>query len=368
MLIRIFHSFLFGLLRFQLLVSRLLASRLLVSRLLAFRLLASRLLAFRLLVFRASLSLAGHVGLSLGLGVMVWLIPTGPLLAEPLPSDLSQQGIWALERGQFERALTLFDQIIQAQTLQGRDSPRSAVYANRCLVHLHLGHHPAAIADCTQAIELQGTLTEPYLNRGLAYYRQGQFEAALADYDAFLQRQPQDYRGFYNRGLVHLAQKALTESQADFDQALTLASEEIAADEEGSTASSADVLATIYDDRGLSLLLSQEPDAAIASFTQAIALDPTNIRAYFNRGCACHRLGRTQEALADFEQVLALNPSHSRTYLERGLIRQAQGDRMGAIADLRTAATYAQQQGFSGLHHYILTLLDSLQTPVVSIG
>jgi tetratricopeptide (TPR) repeat protein len=299
---------------------------------------------------------------------MVWLIPAWSLLAEPIPSDLSQQGIWALEHGQFEQALTIFDQMIQERAALTSDAPSAAVYANRCLVNLHLGRYPSAIADCTQAIEFQGTLTEPYLNRGLAYYRQGQFESALADYNAFLQRQPQDYRGFYNRGLVRLAQKALTEAQADFDHALTLASQEIGADEEGSTSSSADVLATIYDDRGLSLLLAQEPDAAIASFTQAIALDPTNIRAYFNRGCACHQLGRTQEALADFAQVLALNPSHSRTYLERGLIRQAQGDRTGAIADLRTAATYAQQQGFSGLHHYILTLLDSLQTPVVSIG
>ncbi|MBD0267081.1 MAG: tetratricopeptide repeat protein [Cyanobacteria bacterium Co-bin8] len=89
-------------------------------------------------------------------------------------------------------------------------------------------------------------------------------------------------------------------------------------------------------------------------FGHAIALNPADARAYFNRACACHYLGQETAALTNFDQVLTLDPSHSRTYLKRGLIRQDMGDRMGAIADLQTAAYHAHKQGAVSLHRYVL--------------
>ncbi|NJL87398.1 MAG: hypothetical protein HC886_17715 [Leptolyngbyaceae cyanobacterium SM1_1_3] len=79
-------------------------------------------------------------------------------------------------------------------------------------------------------------------------------------------------------------------------------------------------------------------------------------------------MGPLNDALADLNQVLALDPVHARTYLKRGLLRRSLGDQGGGMADLQQAADCAQAQGEQHLHHYILTLLNEWQSPVISMG
>jgi tetratricopeptide (TPR) repeat protein len=246
--------------------------------------------------------------------------------------------------------LTGFTPLAVAAPLAEASSERVALLAERCLSHLNQGHYAVAAADCSTALTLDAVAADLYLMRGLAGYRQGDFEAALADYDCFLQLRPRDYRGYYNRGLVKVAQQRSAEALADFDLAVAFAPEDPS-------------LADIYDDRGLALLMTAAPTAAMADFSRAIDLDPQNSRAYFNRGCACHQLGHMGAALANFDRVLALDPTNSRTYLKRALVHHQAGHSEAAIADLQQAARYAKQQGTTNLHHYILTLLDSLQMP-----
>lgn len=230
-----------------------------------------------------------------------------------------------------------------------------ADYSQACLDHLQQGNHPEAIAHCTKAIELGHPQPDLYLLRGLALYRQGRFEAAVADDSHFLQQRPDDYRGYYNRGLALLAQQQVSLALTDFDQALTLTIDPGAQ-------------AEIYDDRGLARLMANAPDAAMQDFSQAIALDPANVRAFFNRGCACHHRGQHQAALADFNQVLTLDPTHASTYFRRAIVRQGSGDRFGAIADLQLAASHAYHQGDYTLRRHALNLLDKVQETITTVG
>ena len=50
-------------------------------------------------------------------------------------------------------------------------------------------------------------------------------------------------------------------------------------------------------------------DAAIDAYTKAIALDPANARAYFNRGKAHAALKQYDEAIADYEKAVAIDPT-----------------------------------------------------------
>ncbi|NJL81800.1 MAG: tetratricopeptide repeat protein, partial [Chloroflexaceae bacterium] len=101
----------------------------------------------------------------------------------------------------------------------------------------------------------------------------------------------------------------------------------------------------IYLDRGLSYLMQEEIEAAIADFTQAIAWQKNSDRAYYNRACAYSRGGGLREAIADFTQALAINPNLSEAYASRGFLRHQLGWERGALEDLAIASRHFQQQG-----------------------
>ncbi|MGF1567478.1 MAG: tetratricopeptide repeat protein [Nodosilinea sp.] len=291
--------------------------------------------------------------LGFGVGIFLWLGWPSSAVAEPVAparvEHFAEGTSWA--GGDIQTALDYFNH----QVVDHPDS--AAAFGHRGLIEVELGDYGPAIADCNRAIELDRHNPDYRLTRGVALYRSGDYQAALQDDDWVLANHPQDYRGYYNRGLVNIALHDFAAAIDDFDWAVTLA-----------IGTDPNPLADIYDDRGLAKLMAAQPEAAISDFTQALALNNEDIRALFNRGCACHQMGRWGDALADLNQVLAIAPDHARTYLKRGLLRQALGDEAGAIADLHQAADCAQAQEQSHLHHHILTVLNTWQTPSSSMG
>jgi lipoprotein NlpI len=73
--------------------------------------------------------------------------------------------------------------------------------------------------------------------------------------------------------------------------------------------------------------------AAIALFTQAIAADPSNIVAYYNRGRVHETEGRRGEALEDFNHILKLQPNHTNTLQLRGSLLLRLGKFAAALED-----------------------------------
>lgn len=76
-----------------------------------------------------------------------------------------------------------------------------------------------------------------------------------------------------------------------------------------------------------------DPTNALAFFNQAIAANPTNILAYYNRGRLQQHLGHYPEALADFNKLLSLEPNHLLTQQLRGALHLRLGHIDEAIAD-----------------------------------
>ncbi|NJL38944.1 MAG: tetratricopeptide repeat protein [Leptolyngbyaceae cyanobacterium SM1_4_3] len=201
-----------------------------------------------------------------------WAEPVEQLVS---PSQaVFQTGIAAFHNENYQRATEAFTQVIQQQP------DFAPAYSNRCLTHLVLNQYQQAIADCTQGLQLDPTHAEFYLNRGLAYDRLGEYQNAVADYNQLLQLQPHDYRAYYNRGLAQVALGEKIAALADYNQSLQYTPS-------SSTLQRADIL----NDRGVVYLQLQEPQHAIADFTQAISLNANDAKAYFNRACACHHEG-----------------------------------------------------------------------------
>jgi tetratricopeptide (TPR) repeat protein len=96
---------------------------------------------------------------------------------------------------------------------------------------------------------------------------------------------------------------------------------------------------------------------------RAVAIDPQDSFAYYNRGVAKFELGDKQGAILDFDRVLAINPQDAEAYSNRGAVKLALGDKQGAIADLTKGAQLFRQQGNMADYQKIIELIrQTIQT------
>lgn len=74
-------------------------------------------------------------------------------------------------------------------------------------------------------------------------------------------------------------------------------------------------------------------DEAVAGFTQAIALNPASLDAYYNRGFINYKQNKLTEAIADFEKAVSIDPAYPDAYYNRALAYYKKGSYDLAIAD-----------------------------------
>lgn len=91
---------------------------------------------------------------------------------------------------------------------------------------------------------------------------------------------------------------------------------------------------------GNTLLNQQRYEAAVESYTKAIAAQPKNIAAYYNRSLAYIMMKRTDLALADLEMVLQLDPKNTDALVQRSYIYGEKDQFTEALRDLNLALTF----------------------------
>jgi tetratricopeptide (TPR) repeat protein len=85
-------------------------------------------------------------------------------------------------------------------------------------------------------------------------------------------------------------------------------------------------LGTVYWQEG-------EKDRAIATYHQALKLDPANAEAYFNLGCCYLQDDSYGPALADFSKAIALRPDYLQALNNRGNLYRLMGETDRALLD-----------------------------------
>ena len=80
-------------------------------------------------------------------------------------------------------------------------------------------------------------------------------------------------------------------------------------------------------------LLQQEPEAAIAAYTEAVRLNPAFAIAYSNRGAMKAALGQHEAAFEDYNQAIHLDSTLAEVYNNRGNSHFALGQYEAAIED-----------------------------------
>lgn len=78
-------------------------------------------------------------------------------------------------------------------------------------------------------------------------------------------------------------------------------------------------------------------EGALADFEDAIALNPNQATAFFNRGVLIHSLGKLEAAIQDFSAAIALLPDYDEPYYQRGNSYRQLGQFHQAIQDYTQA-------------------------------
>ena len=221
-----------------------------------------------------------------------------------------------------------YDVAIATAEAGGDTKVQALAYYERGNALLDAGDNAAAVADYDRSIALDPTNARAFNNRALALTSLGRIDEALASYAEAIRLDPNYIRAYKNRLRLQEERGDLTAGAADYAR-LALLEPANAADyryHEGSA------LHGLRDFAGARL-----------AYDAALAANPQQVDALYERALLSFAEGQPAAAIADLDAALRLSPRAANAYYARGLARDATGDHAGAIADFGTAL--AERQG-----------------------
>jgi tetratricopeptide (TPR) repeat protein len=177
-----------------------------------------------------------------------------------------------------------------------------------------------------------GLSLDGHLQKALVLHQAGDLKQAEMLYRQILVHEPQHPNALYLLGLVQYRHNKPDAALALFDQAIAI--------NPGN--------AVLYYDRAIALRTLGRDDEALASYDQAIELNDNLPKAHFNRGSLLEDLGRFEEALASYTHVLSLQPSLVNAYLKLGKL-EAKLNRLDAALFSLGAALNLQPDSIEAL-------------------
>ena len=207
-----------------------------------------------------------------------------------------QEAIRLHERGELERAMALYGEVLRAEPAHAEALYRMGLAA------LHRGDGVAGRDWLTRALRVNPGNPAVLAALGDGYLAGGNLPAALAQYDAALKGEPARPEVLYNRGSILLILGRHAEALASFDRAIE----------------SSPSLAAAHNNRGVALRGLGRHEAAVKSFSRALALEPSLRDALGNRADALAACGRPEEALGDYDRLLRAQPDNPELWNQRG--------------------------------------------------
>lgn len=230
---------------------------------------------------------------------------------------------------------------------RGAESYQAGVEAYR------RGNYEHAIADLTNALEVNSDFGQAYYARGEVFYLLGQYEQAIADYSRAIEAEYQPTAQAYSAlGDAYFAIGDSAPGEEAYAEAYAL-NDEFVRDyyPDRRTAHSRAIelnpeFASAYYARGWSNFLLGEDQHAIADFSTAIQLHHEPVSpAYLWSGWANYHLEDNQQAAADFTAAIENAPASAEAHDGRGhaYIRLASYEL--ALADFARAVELAPDSG-----------------------
>jgi len=154
----------------------------------------------------------------------------------------------------------------------------------RGILNDKIGNYRESYNDYSRSIELDSTDTKTYLNRAIIAGRDfNDFKQAILDLNRAIEINPEYHKAWINRGVIQEQLINYRKAQSDYESALKLAPNQ----------------PVYHKYLGSVMLLQQDHDNAITSFTSAIQLNPDYAEAYYLRSIAYSKLMNVENALKD---------------------------------------------------------------------
>jgi tetratricopeptide (TPR) repeat protein len=232
---------------------------------------------------------------------------------------------------------------------------RALVYWWRGYARTWTGDHDGAFADLSEAIVLNPDLEGPLTRRAWLHNARGECSRAVDDANRALERWPDNPDALSERGYAYKELGQASEAVSDFDLVLKsnpdnptilryrAEAKNILGDFSGARDDASAAIAIAPGDgyawraRTVARIGLREFDLAITDADKTVELLPEHAPAYINRGAARREQKRFADALNDYDKAVALDPSNPAWYRDRADVHQEMGNREKAEEDVGKA-------------------------------
>lgn len=252
------------------------------------------------------------------------LIQSGKFSGKALALIFTARGIAYRNKGQYELAITDFNQAIQIE-------PKLVnAWVQKCRTDNAKDDRDSAIADCSAALNLDPKNGSAWTYRGDAYSHKKDFDRAIHDFTEAVKFSPEWMWPYNDRGELYLDRGNYDLAIQDFDKVIRLS----------------DTYTMGWNNRCRALAIVGRLDQALNDCNQALKLNPKfinymvisgNVSAIQHRGFVHLKAGRFAAAIEDFDKALELTPKSAEVLYGRGVAKQKNGDAGGGDADIAAA-------------------------------
>lgn len=205
----------------------------------------------------------------------------------------NKRGLEYMKQKQYEQAITEFNAVLS------NDATWLPAYYNRAISYANSRQYKEALNDFTYVLANFPDHADSYFNRGIVYENLGIYANAIKDYSETIKLRPDFIMAYHYRGIARFRMSDLDGALEDYNKALLLGKNvemDVATAKEFGLNSSA-----LYFNRGVVMQKKKNYQAAIKDYTEAINIDPSSAKAYYNRAIAKMALSQAEEALTDLE-------------------------------------------------------------------
>lgn len=226
--------------------------------------------------------------------------------------QLKERGNAFFQRKQYDQALEWYTKAVV------EDGSQHAVYTNRSATYFNLKMFPESLQDAEKSVALNASWIKGYYRIGMAHLHLGnpteaiaslkrglvvepgnaQVKEGLAQAQEAAKRAPQDHNDAKQKGNDCYRLSQYEEAVKWYTQAMAMAPAEDTA-----------FRAAVLTNRGESYRQMSLDDECVADCTDALTINPQNVKALLRRGLAYERKEKLKLALPDMRAALAMDPS-----------------------------------------------------------
>jgi WD40 repeat protein/serine/threonine protein kinase/Flp pilus assembly protein TadD len=240
-------------------------------------------------------------------------------------AEWKEEGAWCVSQGRWDEAVAAFHKVI---ALEPTDI---SAYGKLGMASLRRKGNDRndLVAACRKAVELYPRMPAAHVALGQLVVNTNRSEAAAA-FQRAIELNPNNANAhlWLGQTLLH----AGTGSKEELEGAVAAYSK--AAELEPSNNG-------VWGNLGMAYKRLGQPNEALANYNKAIALFPDHSSALFGRGAIYAEMGRWDEAIADYSKSLKRVPTYAHIWFTRGQAYQKLGKWDEAVADYREAIRLA---------------------------